>query len=120
MTSPAPRTARGALFGLVVLTGINLFNYIDRNVLSGVEESVKEAFDLKDWQSGALVFGLIIVYTLTAPFFGTSGDRGSRPRLIAAGVAAWSVATALAGLATGFWTLFAARSAVGVGEAAYG
>ena len=48
---PAPRAARGALFGLVVLTGINLFNYIDRNVISGVEESVKDAFDLHDWQS---------------------------------------------------------------------
>lgn len=111
---------RGAVLGLVVLTGINLFNYIDRNVISGVEESVKKDFSLRDWQSGALVFGLIIVYTLTAPFFGAFGDRGSRPKLIAAGVALWSVATALAGRATDFWTLFAARSAVGVGEAAYG
>jgi MFS family permease len=115
-----PGLARGAVLGLVVLTGINLFNYIDRNVISGVEESVKDAFQLRDWQSGALPFGLIIVYSLTAPFFGSSGDRGSRPRLVAAGVALWSVATALAGLAGGFWTLFAARSAVGVGEAAYG
>jgi MFS family permease len=35
-------------------------------------------------------------------------------------VAIWSVATGLAGFARGFWTLFFTRSAVGVGEAAYG
>jgi predicted MFS family arabinose efflux permease len=112
--------ARGAVFALAVLTGINLFNYIDRNVVSGVEESVKHALTLSDKEAGSLVFGLVIVYTLTAPVFGTLGDRRGRTRLVALGVAAWSVATALAGLATGFWSLFAARSAVGVGEAAYG
>ncbi len=57
---------------------------------------------------------------LTSPIFGTLGDRGGRPRLIAAGVAVWSLATALGGFARGFVSLFIARSTVGVGEAAYG
>jgi MFS family permease len=39
--------------------------------------------------------------------------------LIAIGVACWSFATALSGFAVNFLTLFAARAAVGVGEAAY-
>src|SRR5437763_3262663 len=64
--------------------------------------------------------GFIIVYTLTSPLFGTLGDRRSRPPLIALGVFLWSVATGLAGFARGFTSLFVARSAVGVGEAAYG
>jgi MFS transporter, Spinster family, sphingosine-1-phosphate transporter len=51
--------------------------------------------------------------------FGALGDRRSRPRLIALGVACWSFATALSGFAVNFLTLFAARAAVGVGEAAY-
>jgi len=48
------------------------------------------------------------------------GDRGSRPRLIALGVALWSVATVLAGLASRYAWLLGARAAVGIGEAAYG
>lgn len=57
---------------------------------------------------------------MTSPLFGMLGDRRARPPLIALGVALWSVATALAGFARGFASLFSARSAVGVGEAAYG
>src|SRR3989442_3247490 len=64
--------------------------------------------------------GFIIVYTLTAPVFGRLGDTRSRRTLIALGVAVWSVATALAGFARGFASLFLARATVGVGEAAYG
>jgi MFS transporter, Spinster family, sphingosine-1-phosphate transporter len=47
------------------------------------------------------------------------GDRRSRPRLIAFGVACWSFATALSGFAGSYLTLLAARATVGVGEAAY-
>jgi MFS family permease len=57
---------------------------------------------------------------LTSPIFGTLGDRRGRPRLLALGVGIWSVATALGGLARNFAGLFAARAAVGIGEAAYG
>src|SRR2546422_11779662 len=64
--------------------------------------------------------GFIIVYTLTAPVFGRLGDTRSRRALIALGVAVWSVATALAGFARGFASLFLARATVGIGEAAYG
>ncbi|HYR30848.1 MAG TPA: MFS transporter, partial [Gemmatimonadales bacterium] len=57
---------------------------------------------------------------IAAPLFGSLGDARSRTRLLSLGVAIWSVATALAGLATSYGSLFAARAAVGVGEAAYG
>src|SRR5262249_51908967 len=61
-----------------------------------------------------------VVYMLTSPIFGTLGDRGKRPRLLAIGVGIWSIATAVGGFARNFIGLFAARAAVGVGEAAYG
>jgi len=63
--------------------------------------------------------GFLVVYTLTAPIFARLGDRRSRPRLIALGVACWSFATALSGFAGSYLTLLAARASVGVGEAAY-
>jgi predicted MFS family arabinose efflux permease len=63
--------------------------------------------------------GFLLVYTFAAPLFGTLGDQRSRPRLIALGVACWSIATALSGFAGSYLALFAARASVGVGEAAY-
>ena len=114
-----PRHAR-ATYALAVLTFINLFNYIDRWIVAAVVEPIKHDLGLSDTQIGVIGAGFMIVYGLTSPVFGALGDKGVRPRLIAIGVAIWSLATGLAGFARGFWTLFIARSTVGVGEAAYG
>lgn len=111
---------RAAYWGLFVLTFINLFNYLDRFVLSALVESIKADLGLSDSQIGWLHPGFVIVYMVTAPLFGWLGDRGSRKGLVAAGVAIWSVSTALGGFAGRFATLFGARASVGIGEAAYG
>jgi MFS family permease len=106
---------------LAVLTLINLFNYLDRWIVAALAESMKHSeLGLSDTQLGSLMTGFIIVYMIAAPLFGSLGDARSRTRLLGLGVAIWSVATALAGLATSYASLFAARAAVGVGEAAYG
>jgi sugar phosphate permease len=111
---------RSAGFGLGVLSFINLFSYLDRYIVSALTESLKHSnMGLSDANLGSLMSGFLIVYTLTAPIFGALGDRGSRPRLIAIGVACWSFATALSGFAGSFLALFLARASVGVGEAAY-
>ena len=115
-----PAAQRAARYALAILALINLFNYLDRWVVAAVVESLKKSLQLSDTQIGLLPTGFIVIYTLTSPLFGTFGDRNARPPLIALGVAVWSVATALGGFARGFTSLFIARSAVGVGEAAYG
>jgi MFS transporter, Spinster family, sphingosine-1-phosphate transporter len=121
MTDEAAASRRAATYALTVLTFINLFNYVDRWVVAAVVESIKRSeLALTDTQLGFVGAGFIIIYTLTSPFFGILGDRRARPPLIALGVALWSIATAMAGFARGFWTLFLARATVGVGEAAYG
>src|SRR6266404_5138518 len=105
--------ARSARFGLAVLTLINLFNYLDRWIVAALAESMKHSeLQLSDTQLGSLMTGFIIVYMIAAPLFGSLGDARSRPRLLSLGVAIWSVATALAGLATSYASLFAARAAV--------
>jgi len=123
IAQPAPGavTARLAARGLAVLTLINLFNYLDRFVVASLVESLRASeLRLTDTQAGALMTGFIVVYMVASPFFGVLGDRGSRPRLLALGVFVWSLATAAAGLAKSFASLFAARAAVGIGEASYG
>ncbi|HEY0141229.1 MAG TPA: MFS transporter [Thermoanaerobaculia bacterium] len=113
-------TDRRATYALAILTFINLFNYVDRWVIAAILEPMKAELGLTDSQLGWIGSGFIIVYALTSPLFGWLGDKRARPPLIALGVAIWSIATGLAGFARGFWTLFIARSTVGVGEAAYG
>jgi len=116
-----PDVGRLARRGLAVLTLINLLNYVDRYIIAAISETLRHStLHLSDFQYGLLGSGFIVVYMLTAPVFGALGDTGSRTRLIALGVAIWSVATALGGLAWSFASLLAARALVGVGEAAYG
>lgn len=111
-------TARRAL---VILTIINLLNYLDRYVVAALVESLRTSeLKLDDTQAGLLATGFLLVYMAASPIFGALGDRRARPRLIALGVLIWSVATALGGFAVGFVSLFAARALVGIGEAAYG
>lgn len=105
---------------LLVLTGINLFNYIDRYILPPILSSVQRDLGLTDTAGGLLATGFLLVYMLVSPVFGALGDRGGRTRLLALGVTIWSIATALGGLAVGFISLLLSRALVGVGEAAYG
>ena len=123
MNVPPPRPAliTSAVAALAILTFINLLNYLDRFIVSALAESLKHSsLALSDFKLGTLATGFVLVYMVAAPVFGALGDRRARPRLIAFGVACWSFATALSGLATSYATLLAARAAVGIGEAAYG
>lgn len=120
MPSATADETRAARYALGVLTFINLFNYVDRWVLSAVLEPIKTSLHVTDTQLGLIPDGFLVVYMLVSPVFGTLGDRRKRPPLIALGVAIWSVATALGGFAVGFYSLLISRALVGVGEAAYG
>src|ERR1044072_2181255 len=104
---------------LLILTGLNLFNYLDRNVLAAVLGPVQEEFDLNDEQGGRLNTAFMLGYFITAPLFGYLGDRAARKWLIAAGIAVWSLGTALTGFAASLALILALRTIVGVGEASY-
>src|SRR5262245_53910036 len=111
------RTA--AYYGLAIVTLLNFLNYIDRWLLAAVAPRVKAELNLSDFQLGLLANAFLVAYFITSPIFGALGDRISRTRLMAAGVAAWSFATAATGVMRTFAQLVTARSFVGIGEAAY-
>lgn len=104
---------------MVVLTAMNLLNYIDRYVASAVKELFRVDLGFTDTQTSIPFWAFTVVYMLTSPIFSSLADRWPRKWLIAAGVALWSLATASAALATGFLTFLLARAVIGVGEAAY-
>ncbi len=105
---------------LAFLTGVNLLNYIDRQILYAVFPPIQTELGLSDTQLGLLASAFMWVYLSTAPIFGLLADRWSRPRLMALGVGIWSVATAFSGLARNHAQLLFGRAVVGVGEASYG
>jgi len=118
--STSPKVPGSAIFALSVLTLINLVNYVDRYVVSGIIPDLKaQPLGLSDSQIGLLTTAFMLVYSITAPVFGALGDRGSRPRPLAIGVFLWSIATILSGFASNYGHLLAARALVGIGEAAY-
>ena len=104
---------------LFILTGLNLFNYLDRYVLSAVLTPLQKDLGINDGQAGRLMTAFMIGYFVTSPVFGWLGDRCSRKWLIAAGIFVWSLGTILTGYATTFAMMIGFRVLVGLGEASY-
>ena len=105
---------------LLVLTSINLFNYVDRFILTALLPNIQRELHLSDSHGGLLGTAFIVIYMVASPLFGWVGDRRARKPWLALGIALWSLATASTAYARSFTGLFAARASVGIGEAAYG
>jgi MFS family permease len=111
--------ARGAWLALAVLTVANVAGFVDRQVLSLLVEPIRHDLGLTDTQLSLLLgLGFVVVSSSLALPLGRVADTRSRRGLLAAGAAAWSLATTATGLARSYAQLLAARMAVGAGEAA--
>lgn len=114
----APRM-RAAWIALALLTALNLFNYIDRYVLPGVQPLVQRAFHISDERVGALTFAFFISYMVAAPLTGWLGDRFPRKPLIVAGAVLWSLLTLSTALVHTYGQLYLRHALVGIGEASF-
>jgi len=119
MTDTATRRQLSPGWILFILTGLNLFNYLDRYVLSAVLTPLQKDLGINDGQAGRLVTAFMIGYFVTSPVFGWLGDRFPRKWLIAAGIFVWSLGTMLTGFAPTFVSMICFRVLVGLGEASY-
>jgi MFS transporter, Spinster family, sphingosine-1-phosphate transporter len=113
-------TAVYSRYVLALLLAVNLLNYMDRQILYAVFPLIKEDFHLSDTELGLLGSAFMVCYMVSAPLLGWLGDRMRRVRLAAGGLIVWSIATAGAGIAPGYFSLLAARTVVGIGEASFG
>ena len=102
-----------------ILFLLNLFNYIDRQVLYVVFPLIQNDLHLSDLQLGTLASAFMLVYMCYAPICGYWADRRSRPHLIALSALIWSIATLASGAAKNFSHLLTARGAVGIGEGGF-
>jgi MFS transporter, Spinster family, sphingosine-1-phosphate transporter len=110
---------RGAWPLALALTGLNVLSYVDRQLLVTLAPLLMADLGLTRAQIGLLVgVSFITAYAVLTLVLGAAADRFPRPRLIAAGLLVWSLATALTATAHSFAQLAALRVAVGIGEAA--
>ena len=119
----AQRTTPYAWVVLAMLAFIYIFNFLDRQLMSVLIESIKHdpAFPvpLTDEQMGWMTgFWFALVYTVLGVIVGFLADRTSRRNILFVGATLWSGFTALCGMATNYPMMLAARVGVGVGEAA--
>ena len=105
-------------YTLAVLVVVYTFNFIDRQILSILMESIKLDLGLTDQALGFLAgFAFALFYAVMGLPIALWADRGNRRNLISIALAIWSLMTALTGLAQNFVHLALARVGVGIGEA---
>lgn len=110
------RARAGIALGVLSLT--YLLSYMDRTVLAVLQEGIKTEFKLTDTELGMLGGpAFAILYSIMGLPIARLADRFNRGRLIAICVFAWSLMTALCGMATSFVQLLISRAGVSVGEA---
>ena len=101
-----------------LLTLIYTANYVDRQIVAILLQSIKTDMDLTDTQLGmltGLAFGIFYA-TLGIPI-AYLADRISRKKIIIASLSLFSVMTFACGLAQNYIQLLLARIGVGIGEA---
>ena len=105
-------------YALVLLTVVYAFNFIDRQLLAILQESIKADLGLSDGQLGLLAgFAFAIFYVTAGIPIARWADRSNRRNIVAGAVFLWSFMTAVSGFAQNYVQLLLARIGVGVGEA---
>jgi len=114
-SEPTKKYRRYVLF---LLTMVYALNFVDRQILVILSESIKADMDLSDSQLGLLTgFAFAIFYVSVGIPIARWADRGNRRNIVALAITVWSGMTALSGLSQNYWQLLMARIGVGVGEA---
>lgn len=109
---------KAAYYALVVLMLANLLNYLDRQIVSILAQSIKADLKLDDADLGFLLgTAFAVFYSVVGIAMGRISDGLPRKKVLAFGLVLWSAMTALGGAAANFATLAMARIGVGVGEA---
>lgn len=105
-------------FVLATLTLVYSFNFIDRQLLVILQESIKLEMGLSDAQLGLLSgFSFAIFYVTCGIPIARLADVWVRRDIVAIALALWSGMTAASGLCQNYAQLLLARIGVAVGEA---
>lgn len=109
--TPVPAWPMWAL-GLVIL-----MDEIDKNIVRGLIDPLKDEFGVGDFGIGVLLSAFIIVNGVITVPAGYLADRWNRTRMIGHTIVGWSALTAAGAAAPNFPALVGLRSALGFGQA---
>lgn len=115
-----PRPHLRGVAPLPLLTLVNFFNYLDRQVVYGMTPLIGAEFSLTKFQLGWLATVNLLVFAVASLASGPIADRWGPRKVIFFGILIWSIATIGSALATSFPMLLLCRALVGIGEGAYG
>ncbi|MFZ5670274.1 MAG: spinster family MFS transporter [Pseudomonadota bacterium] len=103
---------------LAILIVVYTFNFLDRQILGILKDSIQVELGLTDTEVGLMggIAFAALYSTLGIPIAWLA-DRFSRSWIMTVALTLWSGFTFACGLAGGFWSLFLLRMGVGVGEA---
>ena len=111
-------TNRAKYYALGLLTVVYTFNFIDRQLLAILQESIKADLLLSDSQLGLLTgFAFAAFYVTAGIPLARWADRGNRRNIVALAIGTWSFMTAISGAVQNYAQLLLARVGVGIGEA---
>jgi MFS family permease len=103
----------------VLLVTLALFiNYVDRGNLATAAPLIQDQLGLSATELGILASAFYYAYVPLMPAAGWLAEHFGPKRVLGAGIAVWSLATAASGLAGGFVALLLMRLLLGVGESA--
>lgn len=114
-TSTARENPSAARLVLLVTTAV-FINYIDRGNLATAAPMMQDELDLSASELGILLSAFYYGYVVCMPAMGWLAERYGAKRVLAAGVAIWSLATLATGFAGSFVALLTLRVLLGVGE----
>jgi MFS family permease len=117
---PTPSARLRGVPPLPLLTLINFFNYLDRQIVYGMTPYIESAFKLSKAEVGLLASVNLAVFAVASLVSGPIADRIGPRKVIFSGILVWSIATIGSALSTSFPMLLVFRALVGVGEGAYG
>jgi MFS family permease len=119
-TTPASQSRIGAIGPAVVpLLAVAVFiNYVDRGNLATAAPLIKDQLHFSNTQIGVLLSAFFWSYVPAQIVAGWLAERLNPYRSLAIGLAIWSIATALSGVASAFATLIVLRLLLGLGESA--
>jgi ACS family hexuronate transporter-like MFS transporter len=102
---------------IAILLGIvTAIGSIDRQAMSVAQTVLRQEFGFTARQLGDLGFAFLLAYGIGQLLSGMWIDRVGSKRGLKLAVIWWSIAAALHAFATGFWSFFIARAALGVTE----
>src|ERR1039457_4161442 len=100
VTGPVGKGARGGTWPMWVLCFAVMIDNVDQDIVRGTSNQIEKAFGAGDFAIGVLFSAFIVVNGLARMPASFASDCSNRTKMMAVTITAWSLISALVGVAT--------------------